>query len=160
MPPSHSSGVGAEDASTNSIENAEQLSSASYENTLSPEVIALQEERSHRLAKIERSARLFTRPISAMLLAEPTIKKPPNTVFWIRLIRSRWLLVQLSTGVVELWNIDNANISMPIDSCHNIDGTIDNSVVEDDPRHRIVSLYLSTRYAVKSTSLRATLLKW
>ncbi|KAG9036968.1 hypothetical protein FS837_001565 [Tulasnella sp. UAMH 9824] len=80
VPPSHSSGARVGDASTDLMENPEHLPSASSENTLPPEVIALQTERSHRLAKTERSARLFTKSISAMLLAEPTIKKAPNTV--------------------------------------------------------------------------------
>ncbi|KIO27317.1 hypothetical protein M407DRAFT_23491 [Tulasnella calospora MUT 4182] len=88
VPPSHSSGVRAGDTSASLMENAGHLSSTSYENTLHSDVIALQTERSQLLAKAEIRSQ-SVESILAMLLAEPSIKIPPNTVFWIRLIRSR-----------------------------------------------------------------------
>lgn len=86
-------------------------------------------------------------------MGEPSIKKPPNTVSWIKLIRSRWILIQLRTGAVELWEIDENNAPTLINKCHGIDGTIDGSVVEDDPCNNLVRVYVSTRYALCTSSL-------
>ncbi|KAG8917465.1 hypothetical protein FRC01_002438 [Tulasnella sp. 417] len=158
MPPSSSPGVSAGDTSANLMENAEQPPYISYGETFPSEVVALQLERSQLLDKAETKSR-SVEYVSAMLLAEPCIKKPPNGVFWIRIIRARWLLVQLSTGVIELWDVDNINSPIHAGSCHTVDGTIDNSVVEDDPYHNTVSLYFSTSYVVYSTSQRTTWLK-
>ncbi|KAG8913058.1 hypothetical protein FRC00_003149, partial [Tulasnella sp. 408] len=101
-------------------------------------------ERSRLLAKLEVDSQ-SAKPISAMCLDKPTINKNPNAVFWMRLIRSRWLLIQLRTGVLELWDLNENNLSTPLDSCHSIDGTIDDSVIKEDPCHNVMLLYFSTR---------------
>lgn len=98
------------------------------------------------LAKAELASQ-SAKFLAEAYLDEPSIKKPPNTVSWIKLIRSRWILIQLRTGAVELWEIDENTAPTLINICHGIDGTIDGSVVEDDTHNNLVRVYVSTRYA-------------
>ncbi|KIO33400.1 hypothetical protein M407DRAFT_17669 [Tulasnella calospora MUT 4182] len=80
----------------------------------------------------------------------PLISAPPNSVLWMKLIHSRWLLIQLKGFSIEL--VDQ-NAKTPLITCSPISGVVDGAVVEQDDNLHYVKLHVSTSSYVTYTFL-------
>ncbi|KIO23864.1 hypothetical protein M407DRAFT_26729 [Tulasnella calospora MUT 4182] len=52
----------------------------------------------------------------------PTISAPPNSVLWMKLIQSRWLLIQVKGFSIELWDVADHSVGKPLIACPAITG--------------------------------------
>ncbi|KAG8892827.1 hypothetical protein FRC01_013931, partial [Tulasnella sp. 417] len=74
-------------------------------------------------------------------LGQPTIRAPPNSVIWIKLVRSRFLLIQSSERVLDLWDLETT--VKCVGSC-SVDGIVDGAVVEDEGDPHSTGIFVST----------------
>ncbi|KAG8921833.1 hypothetical protein FRC00_008177, partial [Tulasnella sp. 408] len=53
------------------------------------------------------------------------IQRPWNSITWMTMLRSRWLLVQLNAGRLELWDIESPFTSYPVSYFDGLEGMVD-----------------------------------
>ncbi|KAG8971668.1 hypothetical protein FRC05_010924 [Tulasnella sp. 425] len=76
------------------------------------------------------------------LLGPPTMELPPNSIMWIKMIRSHFLLIQSSGAILAPWDL-TAPLTC-VATC-NLDGTVDGAVIEEEEDPRMMRILLSTR---------------
>ncbi|KIO17753.1 hypothetical protein M407DRAFT_32570 [Tulasnella calospora MUT 4182] len=76
----------------------------------------------------------------------PTISASPNSVLWMKLLQSRWLLVQMKGFSIELWDVVDHSAENPLIACPAICGAVDGAVVEQDDDSHSEILNALTRF--------------
>ncbi|KIO19299.1 hypothetical protein M407DRAFT_148656 [Tulasnella calospora MUT 4182] len=97
-------------------------------------------EQSRMLDKVEAKSR--SSGITGLHLGQPTIKALPNSILWLKLVRSRFLLIQSSRMVLDLWDL-TAPVNC-VASC-SVDGVVDGAVIEDEGDPHSTGIFVSTR---------------
>ncbi|KAG8905485.1 hypothetical protein FRC01_008337, partial [Tulasnella sp. 417] len=57
------------------------------------------------------------------------IQRPWESITWIRLIRSRWLVIQQGGATLELWDLEDVEYKQPNLTIDSFEGIVDGSVV-------------------------------
>ncbi|KIO32620.1 hypothetical protein M407DRAFT_18386 [Tulasnella calospora MUT 4182] len=60
---------------------------------------------------------------------EGVIQRPWDSPMWLHLVRGRWLLVQLSDFTLELWDLDEAEITHPAATYVGLEGLVNGVVL-------------------------------
>ncbi|KAG8945510.1 hypothetical protein FRC04_000713 [Tulasnella sp. 424] len=76
------------------------------------------------------------------------IQRPRESITWLRLIHSRWLVVQQNAAILEFWDLEDVRYEKPTLIVDSLDGIVDGSVVWSRGK--------STGTMVISTSSRVT----
>lgn len=98
-------------------------------------------EQSRLLDKVEVES--CSSGIKDSQLGQPAIRVPPNSLLWLKLVRSRFLLIQSCEMVLELWDLTTP--AKCVGSC-GVDGTVDGAVIEDEGDPYSTGIFVSTRY--------------
>ncbi|KIO17077.1 hypothetical protein M407DRAFT_229483 [Tulasnella calospora MUT 4182] len=72
------------------------------------------------------------------------IQRPWNSITWMVMLRSRWLLVQLNARRLELWDIESPFTSYPVSYFDGLDGMVDGYKLLETPGES-VTIALSVR---------------
>ncbi|KAG8946823.1 hypothetical protein FRC04_011370 [Tulasnella sp. 424] len=83
----------------------------------------------------------------------PLIVAPPNSVIWMKLIHSRWLLLQMKECFLELWDVVDRRTEGPLITCPAIRGAIDGAVIDLDDDPHCIKIHASTSSYVTYTFL-------
>ncbi|KIO24196.1 hypothetical protein M407DRAFT_26391 [Tulasnella calospora MUT 4182] len=81
------------------------------------------------------------------------IQRPRESITWICLIRSRWLLIQQNGATLELWDLEDVEYKRPNLIIDSFEGIVDGSVVRSNGEFAVTTM-ISTRY--EDTSLAKT----
>ncbi|KAG8902097.1 hypothetical protein FRC00_001897 [Tulasnella sp. 408] len=73
------------------------------------------------------------------------IQRPRESITWIRLICSRWVVIQQSGATLELWDLEDVTFQQPALTINSFEGIVDGSVVRSKAE-RTVAMMISTRY--------------
>ncbi|KAG8911085.1 hypothetical protein FRC00_007091 [Tulasnella sp. 408] len=57
------------------------------------------------------------------------IVRPPNSIGWLRVVKGRWLILELIGKQLEVWDLQNGQGSEPVASCRGLKGIIDGSCI-------------------------------
>ncbi|KAG8935178.1 hypothetical protein FRC01_007411 [Tulasnella sp. 417] len=72
------------------------------------------------------------------------IIRPPNSIGWLRMVKGRWLILELRGKQLEVWDIQNDQGSEPTASYRGLNGIIDGSCITS--AESSVTIILSTSY--------------
>ncbi|KAG8915536.1 hypothetical protein FRC00_003188 [Tulasnella sp. 408] len=72
------------------------------------------------------------------------IQRPRESITWIRLICSRWVVIQQSGATLELWDLEDVAFQQPALTINSFEGIVDGSVVRSEAE-RTVAMMISTR---------------
>ncbi|KAG8918637.1 hypothetical protein FRC01_001750 [Tulasnella sp. 417] len=72
------------------------------------------------------------------------IQRPWESITWIRLIRSRWLVIQQGGATLELWDLEDVEYKQPNLTIDSVEGIVDGSVVRSKGESA-VTMIISTR---------------
>ncbi|KAG9032796.1 hypothetical protein FS837_002625, partial [Tulasnella sp. UAMH 9824] len=106
-----------------------------------------------RLLELQAASVTSARPIHFAGMAPPMMSASPNSVLWMKLVHSRWLLVQMKGFSIELWDLIDYSVKNPLIACPTISGAVDGAVVEHDDDCHFIKMHVSTSSSITYTFL-------
>ncbi|KAG8935180.1 hypothetical protein FRC01_007413 [Tulasnella sp. 417] len=81
------------------------------------------------------------------------IFRPPNSIGWLRIVKGRWLILELRENRLEVWDLQDELPGEPVASYDGLKGTIDGSAIDASAGSSVVLDFSTSSYVATSLKI-------